>query len=180
MSRIGKTAIQIPADVTVALNGSAINVKGPKGELSYGIRPEIEVSVEEGKVTSKIKMDTKKSNALWGTTNALIKSMVVGVTNGYEKKLELVGVGYRVNSVNPSKISLAVGYSHPVEFSAPEGVTMEVIENREIVIKGIDKQLVGLAASQIRKVRKPEPYKGKGIKYSDEIVRRKAGKSGKV
>lgn len=180
MSRIGKTAIQIPVGVTVSLNGNKIVVKGPKGELAYTLRPEIEVTVEEGKVTSKIKTDTKKSNALWGTTNALIKSMVVGVTNGYEKKLELVGVGYRVNSVNPSKISLAVGYSHPVEFLAPEGVTIEVIENREIVLKGIDKQLVGLAASQIRKVRRPEPYKGKGIKYSDEVIRRKAGKSGKV
>ncbi len=180
MSRIGKNPVSIPSDVTVQINNGVINVKGPKGELSYETRPEIDVKVVEDKVVAEVKIDTKQSNALWGLTQSLVKNMIEGVTKGYEKKLELVGVGYRVKSVNPTEVSITVGYSHPVEFKAPEGVTLDVEGTTELTVKGIDKHLVGQTAANIRKIRKPEPYKGKGIKYADEVVRRKPGKTGKV
>jgi large subunit ribosomal protein L6 len=180
MSRLGKQPITIPDGVTVEVINGDIGVKGPKGELKYGIRPEIEVQVKDGNVETSIKKETKESNAYWGLTRAIINNMVQGVNEGYEKKLELVGVGYRVTSVDSRHVSITVGYSHPVEFEAPEGIELEIEGNKEITVKGIDKQLVGLTAARIRKIRKPEPYKGKGIRYADEVVRRKPGKAGTV
>jgi large subunit ribosomal protein L6 len=177
MSRIGRKPIEIPAGVKVDVSGSKVTVEGPKGTLNMKVRPEIEVSVEDSTIKTGIKIETKKSNAYWGLTSSLLSNMIEGVTEGYEKTLELVGVGYRVESKGPSKISLTLGYSHPVGYEAPEGVALDVPDNKTILVKGNDKQLVGLAASNIRKLRKPEPYKGKGIKYSDEVIKRKAGKS---
>lgn len=180
MSRIGRSQIQIPESVTVAIENDVVTVKGEKGELSYETRPEINVDVRENIIEASIKIETRQSNAYWGLTRALIANMVEGVSKGFEKKLELVGVGYRVKPIDKQKISLAVGYSRPVEFKAPDGITLDVVDNKNITISGINKQLVGLTAAQIRKVRKPEPYKGKGIKYENEIIRRKPGKAGKV
>jgi large subunit ribosomal protein L6 len=180
MSRIGKKPIEIPAGVTVTVKDSVVTVKGPKGELVQDIRPEIEVNVIENQVVATQKKVTKSSSAMWGLMRALIANMIVGVTEGYEKKLQMIGVGYRVKKISDTKISMTVGFSHPVEFEAPEGVKLEVEGNDFIMVSGIDKQLVGLAAAQIRKIKKPEPYKGKGIRYEGEIVKRKPGKAGKV
>lgn len=179
MSRIGKQPIIIPAGVTVIVNGRNITVKGALGEMSFECRPEIKIEYAENTVKVSVVLETHESMALWGTTRALIANMVQGVTKGYEKRLELIGVGYRAKQMGPDGVSVNAGYSHPVEFKAPKGVTIEVPDNTTIIIKGYDKNLVGLAAANIRKIRKPEPYKGKGIKYSDEIVRRKAGKTSK-
>lgn len=180
MSRIGKKQILIPENVTVTVNGAVVEVKGPKGTLSYTGRPEIKTVLSDKVLTFEIANPTKESNAYWGLTRALVANMIDGVVTGFTKELELVGVGYRVSLVSPTKLSISVGYSHPVVFDAPEGVTFEVEDNKKIKVSGIDKQLVGLTAALIRKVRKPEPYKGKGIKYIDEVVRRKAGKAGKA
>lgn len=179
MSRIGKQIILIPQGVTVNINGSVVVVKGPKGELSQEIRPEIAVKIENGVLETTIVKETKNSNAFWGLTRALIANMVKGVTEGFEKKLELVGVGYRAKA-SGNGVSLAVGYSNPIEFPAPNGIKIDVIDTQNVTISGADKQLVGLTAANIRQVRKPEPYKGKGIKYAGEVIKRKAGKSGKV
>lgn len=179
MSRIGKTPIEIPAGVTVEVNGNTVSVKGPKGELKIEFRPEIGVKVEEGKIITYVVSETKETNAYWGLTRSLIANMVKGVTKEFEKELELVGVGYRVKP-SGNGISLTVGFSHPVEFIPEKGITLEVDGNTKIIVKGVDKQLVGLTAAKIRKIRKPEPYKGKGIKYVTEVVRRKAGKAGKA
>jgi large subunit ribosomal protein L6 len=180
MSRIGKKPIEITKDVTVTIEGSVVNVKGPKGALSFVARPEIGVTTKEGKIHTDVVIEGKKTSALQGMTNSIIKGMIQGVSSGYEKKLELVGVGFRAKATGAGVITLTLGFSHPIEFKAPEGITLEVADNTSISIKGFDKQLVGQVAANIRKLRKPEPYKGKGIKYSDEIVRRKQGKSGKV
>lgn len=180
MSRVGKQPITIPEEVNVELKGSIITVKGSKGELTHEIRPEVEVKVEGDQVTISKKGNTKESSALWGTTRAIIANMIKGVTEGYEKKLKMVGVGYRAKKSSDQEISMTVGFSHPVEFKSPEGVKLDVEEQDTIIISGIDKQLVGQTAAKIRAIRKPEPYKGKGIRYEDEIVRRKPGKVGKV
>ncbi len=180
MSRIGKLPLQLPAGVTVEINGSAVKVQGPKGSLSIDIRPEISVKNENGVVTCFVSKETKFSGAYWGLTRALIANMVNGVTKGFEKKLELVGVGYRAKQNGNDGVILTVGFSHPVEFKAPQGVEIKVEDNTHITISGIDRQLVGLTAANIRKIRKPEPYKGKGIKYAGEVIRRKAGKAGKA
>ncbi len=179
MSRIGKKLIKIPSGVTVTVNGSLVHVKGPKGELTTQIRPEIKANINGDEVTFEIIRNTKGSNAFWGLARALVNNMVRGVTEGFEKRLEMVGVGYRAKQ-DGTGISLTVGYSHPVEVPAPQGIQLVVEDQQNIVIKGIDRQLVGLTASKIREIRKPEPYKGKGIKYKNEFVRRKAGKSGKA
>ena len=179
MSRIGKKPIEIPQGVSVEINGRNVVVKGSRGELSYTVRSEIKVSQTDGVLTVEIARQTGDAVAYWGLTRALIANMILGVSEGFEKKLELVGVGYRAKPM-PKGVSLSVGFSHPVEYEAPEGITIEVPDQQNITIKGNDKQLVGLTAAKIRKIRKPEPYKGKGIKYIGEIVRRKAGKSGKV
>lgn len=180
MSRIGKTLIEIPAGVTVTFVEGVVAVKGPKGELSYEIRPEIEAKIEENQVKLVVAKETKDSNAFWGLTRALVANMILGVTEGFEKKLNLIGVGYRAKKESDNKISMTLGFSHPVIFDAPEGITLDVEGNDVIIVKGIDKQLVGLTTAKIRELRKPEPYKGKGIRYEGEVVKRKPGKAGKV
>jgi large subunit ribosomal protein L6 len=177
MSRIGKKEIQIPTGVSVELQGAKVVVKGPKGELSEVIRPEIKTVIDGDKIKFEEAIQSKESNAYWGLSRALVASMIKGVTDGYEKKLELVGVGYRVKN-SDNGITVSIGYSHPVEFKAPQGIKLDTEDNRLITISGFDKQLVGQTAAQIRKIRGPEPYKGKGIKYVDEVIRRKAGKAG--
>lgn len=180
MSRVGKQPITIPDEVNVDIKGSTITVKGSKGELTHEVRPEVEIKVEGDQIAFSKKGNNKDSSALWGTTRAVVANMIKGVTDGYEKKLKMVGVGYRAKKSSDQEISMTVGFSHPVEFKAPEGVKLDVEEQDTIIVSGIDKQLVGQTAAKIRAIRKPEPYKGKGIRYEDEIVRRKPGKVGKV
>jgi large subunit ribosomal protein L6 len=179
MSRIGKKPIEIPAGVKVALNNDVITVTGPKGELKTTLMPDIEVKSTDEEIICTVRIPSKKVSAYWGLTRSLIANMVEGVTKGFSKKLELVGVGYRAKQ-NGTGASISVGYSNPVEFPAPKGVEIKVEDNTNITISGIDKQLVGEVAAKIRKIRKPEPYKGKGIKYAGEVIRRKAGKAGKT
>lgn len=179
MSRIGKKPVLIPQGVTVTVTKGVVTVKGPKGELSYTFRPEIGVEVVDEKVVCSLVTASQESFGFWGLARALINNMIIGVTQGFEKKLELVGVGYRAKSITGG-VSLAVGYSHTVELLAPKGVEVLVPDNTNILVKGVDKHMVGQFAANIRKVRKPEPYKGKGIKYAGEVIRRKAGKSAKT
>ena len=173
MSRIGNRILTIPQGVTVTVDGNIVKVAGPKGELSTEVNKNIIVSVKENEVIVERKNDNFKS--FHGTANANIKNMIIGVTEGYEKKLETVGVGYRF-SVSGNKITVNAGYSHPVVVEVPAGLTVESPSNTELVIRGIDKCLVGEFAANIRKIRQPEPYKGKGIRYKDEYIRRKEGK----
>ncbi len=180
MSRIGKLPIEIPQGVTVEITGNEVFVKGPKGNLSFKFEREIGVKKNENIVTVEVVGKSKRSPALWGLTRAMIANMVKGVTEGFEKKLELVGVGYRAKQVSPNEISMTLGFSHIVEFKSPESVEIKVVDNTHMTISGIDKNLVGLTAANIRKIKKPEPYKGKGIRYEGEVVRRKPGKAGKV
>ena len=175
MSRIGKRELVIPAGVTVTVDNNTITVKGPKGELSFTKAGAITVEEVEGKIVTKRPNDSKVNKQLHGTTNALIKNMIVGVTDGYEKGLEAVGVGYRFQ-VSGSKLTLNVGYSNPVVMTVPAGLKAEQVSNTEITISGIDKQRVAEFAANVRSVREPEPYKGKGIRYKGEYVRRKEGK----
>ena len=179
MSRIGKQPITIPEEVSVEVNDRTVTVKGNKGELAYEIRPGASVVQRDGKLEVKMSGSSKSASAYWGLTRALISNMILGVSEGFEKKLELVGVGYRVRS-GVNGISLTLGYSHPVEFKKPDGVEIEVEDNKNITIRGIDKQLVGQTAAKIRELRKPEPYKGKGIRYAGEEVKTKPGKAGKI
>ena len=179
MSRIGKQPIEIPAGVSVTVEGTRVTVKGPKGTLVKDLHPEMSISVEENQVVVRRPSDEKRHRALHGLTRTLIANMVDGVTKGYEKQLEIVGVGYRATKQG-SGINLAVGYSHPVEFKAPEGIELDVPKPTQIIVRGIDKEVVGQVAANIRAVRPPEPYRGKGIRYVNEHVRRKAGKAGKV
>ena len=179
MSRIGKLPINIPGGVTITVgDDNTVNVKGPKGELSEKISREMQLSIEDGVLAVKRPTDQKEHRALHGLSRTLINNMVVGVTAGYQKNLDIVGVGYRAQ-LQGSKLVLNVGYSHPVEFDPPEGISFEVPAPNHVFVKGIDKQKVGQLAADIRKVRPPEPYKGKGIKYENETVRRKEGKTGK-
>ena len=175
MSRIGNRKLVIPAGVTVEANNGLVTVKGPKGELSLEVSNNINVNVEEGFVTVTRDNEEKKTKAMHGTTNALIRNFMEGVTTGFAKGLEIIGVGYRFN-VKGNTLVVSAGYSHPVEMEVPEGLTVEQISNTEIKISGIDKIKVGEFAANVRKVREPEPYKGKGIRYKDEYVRRKEGK----
>lgn len=176
MSRIGKNPIDIPAGVEVSVGASEIQVKGPKGSLTTPVHATVEYKVEDGKVYVTRTDDTRIARGQHGLRRTLLANCIDGVAKGYSKVLEVVGVGYKV-SVQGKKIVLAVGYSHPVEFDLPAGIEAKA-EGIKLTIEGIDKQLVGEVAAQIRRVRPPEPYKGKGIKYADEIIRRKAGKSG--
>lgn len=178
MSRIGLKPIEIPEGVTIAKDGNTVTVKGPKGELSRELHPVITVNIGESEVTFERPSDNKKYRSLHGTTRSLVNNMVEGVTKGYEKNLELVGVGYRAQKTG-EKLVLNVGYSHPVEFVSEEGIDIEVPSNTKVTVRGIDKERVGAVASNIRSVRLPEPYKGKGIRYEGEEVRRKEGKTGK-
>ncbi len=173
MSRVGKRILTIPENVTISREGNVVTVKGPKGELSTEINENITLNTQDNKLTLVCKDDKYKN--FYGTANANIKNMIVGVTQGYEKKLEIVGVGYRF-AVQGSKITVNAGYSHPVVVEVPSGLTAEAPSNTELTIKGIDKCLVGEFAANIRKIRQPEPYKGKGIRYVDEYIRRKEGK----
>ena len=175
MSRIGKRELVIPAGVTVTVDKNTVTVKGPKGELSFNKAAVITVEEVEGKIITKRPNDTKVSKQLHGTTNALINNMIKGVTDGYTKELEAVGVGYRFQ-VQGKKITVNAGYSNPVVFELPEGIKAEQVSNTEITISGIDKQEVSEVAANIRAIREPEPYKGKGIRYKGEYVRRKEGK----
>ena len=179
MSRIGKLPITIPAGVTVTVSDeNVVSVKGPKGELSERISTDISVNVDGNVLTVTRPSDDKKHRALHGLSRALIMNMVNGVTNGFTKELDMVGVGYRATK-NGKKLVLAIGFSHPVEFEEKDGITFDVPAPTHIVVKGISKQMVGEIAAKIRAVRPPEPYLGKGIKYTDEVIRRKEGKTGK-
>ena len=173
MSRIGNRIIAIPAGVTVEENDRVVTVKGPKGELKQPMLKDITMKIEGDQITLERKNENAK--AMHGTMNALVNNMIIGVTKGYEKGLEIIGVGYRFN-VQGKKIVINAGYSHAVDMEVPEGITVESVSNTEITIKGIDKVLVGEFAANVRKVRLPEPYKGKGIRYKDEHIRRKEGK----
>lgn len=179
MSRVGNAPITIPTGVTIQKDGANLVVNGPKGNLSIGMMPEIKVEVEGDKILVKRKNDFKKSKALHGLFRNLIANMVLGVNEGWSKNLELVGVGFRAQA-SGDKLILNVGYSHPVEVSAPEGIIFEVVDNTKIKVWGIDKQLVGQIAANIKKVRIPDVYKGKGIRYEGEYIRKKVGKSAKV
>jgi large subunit ribosomal protein L6 len=178
MSRIGRLPIDIPAGVTVSIDGSQVAVKGPKGELSLNVASPIEVKVEENQVLVTRPDDERESRALHGLTRTLIQNNIVGVTQGYTKGLEVVGTGYRVQQKGAG-VEFALGFSHPVAVEPPAGITFTVEGNNKLTVSGIDKQAVGEVAANIRKIRKPEPYKGKGVRYAGEVVRRKAGKSGK-
>ena len=173
MSRIGNRKIEVPAGVTVKEENGIVTVTGPKGSLSQVMLKDITMEQNDNIITLTRKSDAVK--AMHGTMNALLQNMIIGVTKGYEKGLEIVGVGYRFN-ISGKKLIINAGYSHPVEITIPEGLTVEAQSNTEITIKGIDKILVGEFAANIRKVRRPEPYKGKGIRYKDEHIRRKEGK----
>ena len=175
MSRIGNRKIIVPAGVTVTNENNKVTVKGPKGELSLDLVKGIEVNIEENTLTVTRPNDEKAIKAMHGTTNANIENMIKGVTEGFQKGLEIIGVGYRFN-VKGNTLVINAGYSHPVELAVPTGLTVEQVSNTEITVKGIDKVLVGKYAAEIRKVRQPEPYKGKGIRYKDEFIRRKEGK----
>ena len=175
MSRIGKRELVIPSGATVTIDNNTITVKGPKGELKYEKSPIITVKEVEGKIITERPNDNKVSRQLHGTTNALINNMLIGVTDGYKKELECLGVGYRFQ-VSGSKITINAGYSNPVVIEVPAGLKAESPSNTELVISGIDKQRVAEFAANVRSVREPEPYKGKGIRYKGEYVRRKEGK----
>ena len=178
MSRIGKMPIAIPAGVTIDIaENNTITVKGPKGTLTRVLSPDMEIKVEGAEVVVNRPNDLKRSKSLHGLTRTLINNMVIGVTSGYEKSLEINGVGYKA-AKEGKKLVLNLGYSHPINMMDPEGIESSV-DNNKIIIKGIDKEKVGQYAAEIRDKRRPEPYKGKGIKYSDEVIRRQAGKTGK-
>jgi large subunit ribosomal protein L6 len=177
MSRIGKLPIQVPNGVTVTIDGNRVTVKGPKGELSRTLHPEMQLAQENGTVTVTRPSDEPNHRALHGLTRSLVANMVEGVTKGYSKTLEITGVGYKAE-VRPYGLQFALGYSHPIEVRAPAGITLAAPNPTTVVVSGADKEAVGRIASEIRKLRKPEPYKGKGVKYQGEIIRRKAGKAG--
>lgn len=175
MSRIGNRVINVPEKVTFEVNDNIVTVKGDKGELSYAVNKDLTIKVEDGSVTIERSNENKRTKEMHGTTNALITNMIEGVSNGFSKGLEIIGVGYSFN-VKGNTLVVKAGYSHPVEVKIPEGITVESVSNTEIVVKGISKQLVGEFAANVRKIRKPEPYKGKGIRYKGEYIRRKEGK----
>ena len=175
MSRIGKKAVAIPAGVTLTLDGQTVTVKGPKGQLSWTIVDEIELTNEAGVLSLKPRDDSTRAKGMWGLSRTLVANMVHGVTQGYEETLELVGVGYRA-AMKGQALSMQLGFSHEVDMPPPAGITFAVPKQTEIKVAGIDKQLVGEVAARIRRIRPPEPYKGKGVRYMGEKVRRKEGK----
>jgi large subunit ribosomal protein L6 len=179
MSRIGKSPISVPSGVDVTLGGRDVTVKGPKGTLARRLPPDITVRQDGDQLVVERPDDEREHRALHGLTRSLVNNMVVGVTDGFSKDLEIVGVGYRAVAQGPSRLELALGFSHPVVVEAPEGITFEVPQPTRITVRGIDKEVVGQVAANIRKVRKPEPYKGKGVRYAGEVVLRKAGKAAK-
>lgn len=175
MSRIGNREIKVPSSVTIENNDNIVTVKGPKGELTFNVNKELKLNISEGSVTIERLKEDKQTKSMHGTTNAIITNMIEGVTNGFTKELEIVGVGYRF-TLKGNVLVVNAGYSHTVEVNIPNGITVESPSNTEIVVKGISKELVGEFAANIRKIRKPEPYKGKGIRYKGEHIRRKEGK----
>jgi len=179
MSRIGRLPIEVPAGVDIAVQGAHISVTGPKGTLSRDIAPRMRIVRDDGVLRVERPDDAKESRQLHGLTRTLIANMVTGVTTGYRKGLEITGVGYRAQLVG-RKLQLSLGYSHPIEIDPPEGVTFEVETPTRLAVTGVDKELVGHVAARVRAMRKPEPYKGKGVRYSGEVIRRKAGKAGKI
>ncbi|MFB2571995.1 50S ribosomal protein L6 [Micrococcus sp. IITD107] len=177
MSRIGRLPITVPAGVDVTIDGATVSVKGPKGQLTHEVAQPIAVALEGGTLTVSRPDDERESRSLHGLTRTLISNMILGVTDGYEKQLEVVGTGYRVQAKGQD-LEFALGYSHPVPVKCPEGITFKV-EGNKVTVSGIDKQQVGEIAANIRKLRRPDPYKGKGVRYAGEQIRRKAGKAGK-
>lgn len=177
MSRIGKRPIPVPKGVTVTVEGNTVKVKGPKGELQQVVHPELGVSLENGELTVTRPSEDARHKALHGLTRTLVANMVEGTSKGFQKTLELVGVGYKAEA-RPYGLQLALGYSHPIEYKAPKGIKLTAPVPTQILIDGADKEMVGQVAAEIRSFRKPEPYKGKGIKYQGEQIRRKAGKAG--
>lgn len=177
MSRIGKRPVSVPNGVTVTINGRNITVKGPKGELSRALHPDMQVKLENGTVTVNRPSDEDQHRALHGLTRSLIANMVEGVTQGFKKQLEITGVGYKAE-VKPYGLLMSLGYSHTIEVKAPGGVKLTAPQPTTVIVEGADKEVVGRVAAEIRKLRKPEPYKGKGVRYSNEVIRRKAGKAG--
>jgi len=175
MSRVAKNPVEVPKGVEVAISGQAVTVKGGKGSLQRDIHASVKIEQNDNVLTFAPKDGSKAAMALAGTTRALINNMVVGVTNGFEKKLQLVGVGYRAQAQG-QKLNLTLGFSHPIDYAVPEGVTVETPSQTDVVVKGVDKQKVGQVAAEIRAYRPPEPYKGKGVKYADEIIVRKEAK----
>lgn len=175
MSRVAKNPVAIPAGVTVDYKGTTLAIKGSKGELKQEIHPAVDVNVVDNNITFTPRDGFEGSNALAGTMRAVVNNMVTGVSKGFERKLQLVGIGYRAKATG-KVLDLTLGYSHPVNYEMPEGITVETPSNTEIIIRGFDKQVVGQVAANIRAYRKPEPYKGKGVKYADEIIRRKEAK----
>jgi large subunit ribosomal protein L6 len=179
MSRIGKAPITVPGDVTVDITGQSVTVTGPKGTLSRELPGNITVRHDEGTLLVERPDDERESRSLHGLSRTLVSNMVTGVTDGFAKELEIIGVGYRAEATSPTSLRLALGFSHPVMMQAPEGITFEVPVQTRVIVRGIDKEMVGQVAANIRSVRKPEPYKGKGVRYLGEKVLRKAGKTGK-
>ena len=179
MSRVGRSPIPLPEGVEVTVGGGRVTVKGPQGTLERALPGDVSVRQEDGTILVERAADDRQTRALHGLTRALVNNMVVGVTSGFTKELEIVGVGYRVTSSSPERMELALGFSHSVPVQAPEGISFEVPVPTRILVKGIDKELVGQVAADIRQLRKPEPYKGKGVRYAGEYVPRKAGKAGK-
>ncbi|HVY33704.1 MAG TPA: 50S ribosomal protein L6 [Caulobacteraceae bacterium] len=175
MSRIGKKPIAIPSGVTVTLDGQTVAVKGPKGQLAWTVSEEIEITLDNGQLTLAPRNETQRARGMWGLSRTLVDNMVTGVTKGYEEVLELVGVGYRA-ALKGQALSMQLGFSHDVDIPPPQGITFAVPKQTEVRISGIDKQLVGEIAARIRRIRPPEPYKGKGVRYAGEQVRRKEGK----
>ncbi|WP_208026686.1 50S ribosomal protein L6 [Rhabdothermincola sediminis] len=179
MSRVGRSPIPLPNGVDVVIEGGHITVKGPKGTLERDLPPTITVRQDDGQLIVERPDDERQNRALHGLTRSLVNNMVVGVTDGFRKDLDIVGVGYRATAKGPTTLELALGFSHPVSVEAPDGVTFEVPTPTHVVVHGIDKETVGQVAANIRAIRKPEPYKGKGVKYRDERILRKAGKAAK-
>ena len=179
MSRIGNAPVQVPSGVEVSVSGRTITVKGPKGTLSRPIPGAIEVAQEDGSLIFTRPNDEREHRAQHGLARSLVNNMVIGVTEGFRKQLEIVGVGYRAEAQGPNALRLNLGFSHPVNVAAPEGITFEVPAPTQVIVSGIDKEVVGQIAADIRSIRKPEPYKGKGVRYAGERVLRKAGKAGK-
>ncbi len=179
MSRIGRLPIAVPADVSVAIDGRSITVQGPKGSLHRDLHPDMTVSQEDGTLVVRRPTEQKMHRQLHGLTRTLVANMVTGVSTGYRKGIEITGVGYRAQKVG-EKLQLNLGYSHPIEIDPPAGISFEVENPTRLAVVGIDKELVGQVAARVRATRKPEPYKGKGVRYAGEVVRRKAGKAGKI
>ena len=179
MSRIGNAPITVPGGVDVTIDGAEVTVKGPKGTLSRSVPGAISVRQDASVLLVERPDDERQNRSLHGLTRTLVNNMVVGVTDGFSKELEIIGVGYRAEALSPTQLRLALGFSHPVVFDAPAGITFEVPTQTRVIVKGIDKELVGQVAANIRALRSPEPYKGKGVRYANEHVKRKAGKAGK-